>query len=115
MVLIFVITLMNSCAYNTESDLSGGADCDISAVAYSQHVLPLLENSCLGCHNSSDPSGGVNLEGYDNLLTWVEDGTFFCSINHDGGCSEMPQNQPQLADCDILLIKTWIDEGAQNN
>jgi len=93
MVLIFVITLMNSCAYNTESDLSGGADCDISAVAYSQHVLPLLENSCLGCHNR----------------------TFFCSINHDGGCSEMPQNQPQLADCDILLIKTWIDEGAQNN
>ncbi len=106
---------MNSCSSDKESELGGNSFCEFTAVSYSQDVLPIIDDNCYGCHGNGSTQGGIDLDGYNLIEPLASNGVLFCSINHDSGCSSMPQNQPQLPDCDILLIETWINEGAQNN
>lgn len=112
---ILVIVLMNACSYDDLDKLGRRGDCDTDFVSYSQDVLPIIEANCYNCHGNGATNGGVDLDGHAALASWADDGTLFCTINHDNGCSLMPKNQPQLPECDILKIKNWIDEGAQNN
>ncbi len=112
----FVIsTVFYSCIYKNEEELFPTSDCDVSAVTYSGDVSFILEENCYVCHSTSEASGGWILDTYEGVETAALDGVLFCVVNHDNGCSQMPKNLPQLPECEILTIKTWIDEGAQNN
>lgn len=110
-----MIFILGSCVYDVESELADPFDCDSFDSSYSLDVVPILEESCYACHSQTEAFGGVVLEGYEALSIWVEDGSFLCSIKHEGGCSPMPQGQPQLAECEIEFINTWIENGAENN
>jgi hypothetical protein len=109
--------LLYSCYYDSEDELYGGG-CDTEFVTYSENIQRILNRNCLNCHgNSSYQSlgAGIDLEGYNDLKVWVDNGKFFSSISHDGNASPMPKAGQKLDDCTLDKIKAWIDEGALNN
>lgn len=92
------------------------ADCDTSGVMkYSTNVQPLLQSSCVGCHNSSSLGGGIDLTTYANVKTQVTNGKLMGSINWSTGYSAMPKGGQKLSSCKINQIQKWITAGALNN
>ena len=119
---LLLIICLSACEYQNEEELFAAEDpqapdntCNTDNVSYSQQVLPVLEGFCLGCHSEAARSGGVVLEGYDNVKRFVDNGRLLGSISHDVGFSPMPRNGRKLADCTIEQISSWIDAGADNN
>ncbi|MDP4933751.1 MAG: hypothetical protein NWR30_03495 [Salibacteraceae bacterium] len=96
-------------------DSTGQGGCDTSNVTFSAFVNPLIGQQCLGCHNASSANGGINLQGYTNVKTYVDNGKFLGSIKHTSGYSPMPQNQAKMDDCTIAKLEAWINNGALNN
>ncbi|HKK88823.1 MAG TPA: hypothetical protein VJ917_08230 [Saprospiraceae bacterium] len=112
----FGIILTVACSSDSEEDLMpDGAECLTENMSYTNDVLPVLERNCLSCHNVASQQGGVNLEGYEALKLWVDNGAFLGSIKWESGFSQMPQGGPQLPECDLNKIEAWIDQGALNN
>ena len=109
------LSIHSGCFYDNEVDLYGDIGCDTVGVTYSGVVLPIIENVCYGCHDAENNSGGITLEGYDELLPYVQDGSLLGSIKREDGYSPMPQNQGPLPDCNIQKIEVWILDGAQDN
>jgi hypothetical protein len=119
-ILGFVFICMESCYYDVEEELYPGTACDTTNVSYSNTVFSILETQCLNCHNNANSSvlgAGIDLEGYTQLKTYVDNGKFLSSITHDGNASFMPKsaNNTKLPDCDIAKITAWINAGAPNN
>jgi cytochrome c551/c552 len=102
-------------ALDLTCDSTGGGDCDIVDVSWSQFVKPTIDANCLSCHNDNNQSGGVNLSSIANVRATQSNNRFFGSINHDPGFSQMPQSQARLDQCTIDKIKSWIDEGMRDN
>jgi hypothetical protein len=107
---------MSSCYYDIESDLyPAGLVCDSLAISYIADVRPILVNKCLNCHNANSNSGSVTIETYAQVKAQVDNGQLGCTINHEPGCSAMPQNAGQLPPCELKAINVWISEGALEN
>ncbi len=104
------------CYYDNREDLFPEVTlCDTSNVSYSADLLPVLEVQCLGCHNNSSQQGNVNLEGYDNVRIYVQNGGLYGSIAWLDGYSAMPPAGSQLPACTVAKFKAWIEAGAPNN
>ncbi|MBK8700794.1 MAG: hypothetical protein IPN29_15125 [Saprospiraceae bacterium] len=91
------------------------AACSTEGVTYSGVVKKIIDKQCIGCHKSTNISGGVRLDNYDYLLASVNKGDFLASIQWAQGYVKMPYNGSKLDTCSINKIKKWIDEGAKNN
>ena len=91
------------------------SDCETENVSYSGFVAGIFDTSCNGCHSTTAAFGGVILGQYEMVKIEVDNGKLFGAINWDEGFERMPQGQDQLDSCTIVKIKSWIDEGAQNN
>jgi hypothetical protein len=115
LILLAGIFVLSSCYYNKE-DLLYGTDCDTTNVTYSSTITGLLNNyGCLGCHVGGNPSGGINLETYNNVKAVVENGRLYGAITHSPGFNPMPDGAAKMNPCDINKIKAWIEAGASNN
>jgi mono/diheme cytochrome c family protein len=120
---VFVLSMMVlgmlmtvSCSSDSEEDLMPeNSECVTEDMSYTDDILPILERNCMSCHNEASQQGGVNLEGYDQLKLWVDNGAFLGSIQGEPGFSPMPQGGPQLPECEIDKVEAWINQGAQNN
>lgn len=91
---------------------------DTTAPSYADDIVPILQRNCYGCHGEATHSvagAGINLEGYDNLKVYVDNGRFWGSINHDSGFSPMPKGGARLPALQLDLIQRWIDDGAPDN
>jgi WD40 repeat protein len=97
-------------------------------VSYKNDIEPIFQKSCWGCHNASDPKGGLNMDtwsltqkggkkgvcwekgskgkGKDSLLVQYLDGRLK---------PQMPKDRKPLTQAKIDLIIRWIDEGAIND
>lgn len=91
--------------------------CDTSAApTWSGTVEPITQEHCAlsGCHV---PGG----DGSGDFTTWaglhakVVDGTLIPSIEWAPNAIVMPPVGAKLSDCDIAIIKRWVDAGAPNN
>ena len=38
-------------------------------ITFQDHILPLLENKCLNCHNPDEAKGGLDLSTYGAAMT----------------------------------------------
>ncbi|MEZ4774365.1 MAG: c-type cytochrome domain-containing protein [Bacteroidia bacterium] len=86
--------------------------CDTTSVpGYAAYVRPIIEAKCLGCHSS----GTINYSTFAGVKATVDNGTLYGSIAHISGFAAMPQGGNKLPECEITLIKMWIDDGAKNN
>lgn len=106
--------VFGACYYDNEELLYGKEICSTEPVTYAE-VSSVITNRCIMCHSQSVASGGVVLEGYDNVKAYAGNGRLYGAISHASGYSPMPKNAPQLNLCTINRIKQWIDEGSLNN
>ena len=116
--LILIITIITAACYNDNMEylypeLPGS--CDTTNVTFSGKVKSVIDNNCVGCHSSSNPSGSVNLDGYSNVNTYAGNGKLMGTINQSSGFSPMPKNGNKLSSCQINIIQIWIDKGKLNN
>ena len=112
-----IIILVVSCSKSSEDTLSQtpGNSCDTTNVTYSTDVVPILQAHCYSCHGNGTISGGVSLDSYEDVKQQAENGFLLGTITHASGYPPMPQDGPQLSDCNINIIRAWIDNGTPNN
>ena len=90
--------------------------CDtLDTVSFTNHIQPILQSSCVGCHSSATPSGGIALENYIQTQSQVANGKLLGSVKQEPGFSAMPKGGSKLTDCSINRIEKWINQGALNN
>ena len=92
-----------------------GVACDANAFAYNANIKPIMNTYCVGCHSSSNASGGIDVSTYNGTKAAATSGKLYGSVAHLSGYSPMPQGASQLSDCQITVIKKWIDAGSPNN
>ena len=95
----------------------GNNNCDTANMKYTADVVPILQNNCYRCHGATTNSGsfGIVLEGHGNLKPYAESGTLIGVITHAQGFVPMPQDGGKISDCNINKIRSWIENGMQNN
>ncbi|MFY0673088.1 MAG: cytochrome c [Bacteroidia bacterium] len=107
---VFILALAFSCTYSNEEELFGDSNCPTNNLTYAKDIRPIVEgNGCVGCHNSGSESGGVNLDGYDNLKNYPD--RLYGAINHDANYAAMPPSGIKIDSCQIAQVKAWIDQG----
>lgn len=113
-----LITVFPSCYYDKAellypSTLTG---CDTtSTVTYSAKVVPILQQQCYGCHSIASPAGNIAMSTYATDKVIALNGKLYGSISHSSGYSPMPKSGNKLSNCQIAIIKKWIDAGSPNN
>ena len=106
---------ITSCYYDNEEELYPPQTCDTVNVSLQNTLMPILDRSCYTCHSAAVNSGNVTLEGYSELVKYANNGRLLGAMRHDSGFKAMPQNAPQLSDCDITKFEHWISDGVPNN
>lgn len=91
------------------------AGCDTSNVTYSMSIWPIMENKCQGCHTGASPQGGIPINNYNEVFALVSNGSLAAVVNHLPGYTAMPYNAAQLPQCQLDMIRIWIEGGAPNN
>lgn len=86
-----------------------------STVFYAADIQPFFNSSCISCHQGDNPPKGVNLTSYQQLtasdvvVPSDPDGSVLVQQLEGGHRSQ------DVSASDITMIRTWIQEGAQNN
>jgi len=106
---------ITGCYYDSEERLYPTTECKTANMSFQTNIVPILEQNCYGCHSAAVNTANVSLEGYNNVLQYVNNGKLLGVIRHSAGYKPMPQNAPQLASCDIARIEQWIVDGIPNN
>jgi hypothetical protein len=114
-ILLVFIAFSSGCYYHNEEDLYPQTTCDMSNVTYSGKIVPILNANCYVCHSTAVASGGHILDTYAGVQEVVQSGKLWGAINHQSGFFFMPKDAPKLSDCNISIIKIWIDAGSPDN
>jgi hypothetical protein len=110
-------TWINDGALNSDCPNS---TCDtVNAISFSTQVLPILQNRCVSCHNSSQASAGVMLDNYAHVQATSNNirnntSVLIGAIRRMTGFKAMPPGY-LLDECSIRTIELWIDQGTLNN
>ena len=93
-------------------------------VTYEDHVLPILRNSCLKCHNADKMKADLDISTYAALMNGSGNGEIVAGGDPDSSLmyqvvthAEEPTMPPnsKLGDKDIATIKAWIAGGLLEN
>ncbi len=119
LVIIISLTFFSSCYYDKEELLYGSSNAPCTdttgVVSYAQKVAPMFQQYCYSCHNSNFPSGNIVMGTYASDKAIAQNGKLMGSITHASGFSPMPQGMPKMSNCQIAVVKKWIDSGILNN
>ncbi len=114
-----VICSIQACVYQREQEATA---CDTLNLSYQLDVLPIITNNCYICHsaaNNISHGNSINLEGYTNLKSQLDQGYVIPNIKHISVPGKtidfMPLNASMLPACDIAQIQAWYNSGAPNN
>lgn len=91
-------------------------------VNYNDHILPVLTDKCLGCHNADKSRGGLDASSYVKLMEGGSSGPvvkpgepdesrLFTLTAHKGE-PKMPPKSDAIPSEQVALIKRWIEQGA---
>ncbi len=87
-------------------------ECDTTNYAFNSVILPIFELNCatsVACHGAGAKNGEMTTFSQINSYVSADQIQKRAIVYKD-----MPPASP-LSDCDRLLIKNWIDQGALNN
>jgi mono/diheme cytochrome c family protein len=91
-------------------------------VSFARQVLPIFQASCSDCHGAETKEVELSLITYADVMKGSEYGTVIEAGDPSGSllldmvsAGEMPQDAPALGAEEIALIRSWIQQGAQNN
>ncbi|MCE9556692.1 MAG: hypothetical protein K8T91_25360 [Planctomycetes bacterium] len=95
-----------------------------AAPDYKHGAYAMFEKYCIGCHNSDDHEGKLNLESFESMQQGGKSGPAF--IAGDSQSSRIyrvlaglakpampPEDNPRPNQAEIGALKSWIDSGAQ--
>ena len=98
-----------------------------SIQVYKQLVQPIFTQKCAGCHNATSPLGGLNIMSYDSLFVtasqkvpivpgkaWNSE-LFQRLILPETDPDFMPKGHAPLSYSELMLIRYWIDNGADKD
>ena len=99
---------------------SGGLCADESAPVFEDDVRPLLAKKCGKCHSETVQKAGLDLStmsgvrrggesGESSVVKALDDSMLWIML--DGG-GMPPEDEPQLSDDELALIRLWIETGA---
>ncbi len=91
--------------------------CDTVGMQYNRDIVPILEGNCYRCHGTGNTagSGGILLEGYENIKPYAQNGTLYGNVAHLPGYNPMPYETQMLDQCTINKILDWTLQGSPNN
>jgi hypothetical protein len=133
-VLILILVLFSGCGDTSVGDDPNNQEPDDSLptenLSFSNHIQPILNNSCTSCHGAQGLSG-VSLTSYNNVINSTGDcyQTLIVIpdepgespivekiVSNNPECGErMPVGGPFLSNAQVQAIQTWIQEGAEDN
>ncbi len=100
----------------------GGGGGGTTTVSFALDILPIFESDCIRCHGGA---GGLNVDSYEGLIAGGNSGQVVIPGNGAGSLlprrldgtlpPTMPLDGPALTAAEVDRIRTWIDEGAQDN
>jgi len=115
---LLILIFITSCYYDNEEylfpELPGG--CDTTAVNYSMHIKPIIEDNCIVCHSNIDAAslaGNIMLQDFSDVS--AQSSLILNAVKHEAGSPPMPQGSKQLIRCDLLIIEAWINQGLNEN
>ncbi len=131
-VILFLVVIIILSACQSEQVINIVDEKDVEEiVSYSNQVQPIFNNSCSGsgCHINNTRSG-VNLTDFSATIT--SSGVSYGQLIIEAGNADnsplidvlgqspsnsrrMPLNASPLTSAEITLIRSWINQGAQNN
>lgn len=92
---------------------------------YDDHVVPILRNHCLNCHNPDKKKADFDASSYNGIMTGAGSGKVLTP--EDPGSSRlwrvinhleepnMPPKGPKIPDAELVVIKKWIEGGLLEN
>ncbi len=96
-----------------------------SNVSYSKDIAPVFELKCVSCHGNGTFEGGIDLSKWSGIVDprivipgEANTSPLVWSIEWRPGSLRMPPDDSPflpLTSKQIQGVKTWIDEGAENN
>jgi WD40 repeat protein len=92
---------------------------------YEQHVLPILRDSCVGCHGPDKKRGGLAVHTFTELMQGGSSGAVVKPGDPDGSRlfmlvahraePAMPPKSPKLEPAKLDVVRKWIADGAPEN
>jgi len=82
-------------------------------VSYRKDIAPLLNERCVACHQSGNPSGGFVAETVADIAEAARSGLLLDTLT--GERPRMPKAGKPLTAQQISLIRRWVDEGAKDD
>jgi hypothetical protein len=115
-----LMILACTCYYDSEEFLYPKLSslCDTTNVEFSSSIKPVLQQYCLTCHSNSSAlsfGGNIMLEDHADVKIRADNGELYGSVAHLPGYSPMPKGGSKIDDCNISVIKSWIDSGSPDN
>jgi len=104
-----------SCADNSEEELYGKPDCDLTNATWTARIDALQDKNCVQCHGPQLSYNGVRHDEYVYEMIVVKDGRLRGVINHLDGYAKMPKDRGKLPSCELALLNKWLDKGAPEN
>lgn len=93
----------------------GYGGCSTTNMSFTNDIVPILKQNCIGCHGGTSPQAGINLSSHSSVVAMAQSGKLLGSVNHDPGFIAMPPAGNGLPACSIDRLKAWIDQGMINN
>ncbi len=117
MMVMVVFASLHSCYYDNEAYLYQSISCNDTIYSYNGRVKAIMDQNCAftGCHTGASPDAGISLDNFNGVKNNAENGEFFCAINWNSGCSQMPKNSPKLDACTIFALQQWKQKGYPEN
>ena len=119
---VITVLLIFSACYYDKSDtiypITVVTNCDTTNIKYANQITSILNANCNNCHSATlanSIGGGINLGSYASLKPYITNSSFLNSVLRNGKAAPMPKNANKLDNCSILVIQTWINQGALNN
>ena len=85
--------------------------CDSTAVTtYAAVIAPMLQANCVGCHQGTNPSGGIRLTTYAEAADAVAPKGLVDAVHGTNGRALMPP-AGQMSDCNVALLERWVRAG----
>lgn len=83
-------------------------------ISFTKQIYPLLKDRCFECHSGEDATEGVRLDVLDEVLNQTTPHNADASrLIELVANAEMPPDSDPLAEDEVALLRTWIDEGLE--
>lgn len=110
--------IFQSCYYDNQEDLYQFVqqqECNSTTATFNTDIVPILTAHCNRCHRNGRQDGNVNLEGYNNVKPYADNGSLYGTTNHEANYPVMPTNGIKIPFCEIEKMRIWVENGAPND